>query len=200
MLKVINLYVIDKIFDEAENPISHRAKMVYINCLMSHFRNKKANVANAVAFDMFEEDFVEFNKYKPYLQELHKAGLIEIGINKVAFHNHWGKHIDKTQLEKVNPDEFVGNFNFLGIENFEKDLKENNQIIELSQMKYKIRKEDVQKLMELFIMEQKTFNKKYTGLSDCIKHFTYWLPSQIKQMPKEANKQVKSQGKILGYE
>jgi hypothetical protein len=167
---------------------------------MHHFKEKSATVSNAVAFEMFEEDFGDFSRFKIPMQELHKAGLIEIGTNKIAFHNTWGKHIDKTQLEKVNPDEFVGNFNFLGIENFEKDLKENNQIIELSQMKYKIRKEDVQKLMELFIMEQKTFNKKYTGLSDCIKHFTYWLPSQIKQMPKEANKQVKSQGKILGYE
>lgn len=198
MLKVINLYVIDKIFQELEYSLSSKAKMLYINCLTHHFRDKSATVVNAVAFDMFEEDFGDFDKYRPLMQELHKSGLIDIGVNKIAFHNTWGKHIDRTQLEKVTPNEYVAGFAFNGIEHYEKDLATNTQIIELSQMKYKISRENVVSLMELFIKEQKTFDKKYTGLSDCIKHFTYWLPSQIKQIPKEQAKSVKSQGKILG--
>jgi hypothetical protein len=198
MLKVINLYVIDKIFEESEIKLSSKAKMLYINCLTHHFKNKTATVANAVAFEMFEEDFGDFDKYKVLMQELHRAGLIEIGVNRIAFHNTWGKHIDRTQLEKVSPTEYVAGFSFNGIDSFEKDLTNNTQIIELSRMKYGISQENVVKLMELFIKEQKTFDKKYSGLSDCVKHFTYWLPSQIKQIPKEQAKSVKSQGKILG--
>ena len=198
MLKVINLYVIDKIFEEAEEKLGQRAKILYINCLINHFRDKKATVTNAVGFDMFESDFGDFNKYRNYFQELHKARLLELGMDKISFYNSWGKHIDRALLENVSPDEYVAGFNFNSIDKFIDDLRNNQSMIELCQMKYQINKENISKLIELFITEQKTFDKKYTGFSDCVKHFTYWLPSQIKQMPKEANKQVKSQGKILG--
>lgn len=200
MLKVINLYVIDKIFEEAECKISSKAKMLYINCLTHHFKNKSPNVTNAVAFDMFEEDFGDFSKYKSLMQELHRAGLIEIGVNKIAFYNHWGRHIDRSQLEKVNPTEYVAGFAFNGIDYYEKDLINSQQMIELLQMKHSISKEVIFKLINIFIKEQKAFDKKYTNLSDCVKHFTYWLPNQIKQIPKEQNKQIFSKGKILGYE
>ena len=198
MLKLINLYVIDKIFSELESKISPKAKMLYINCLTHHFREKSATVINAVAFDMFEEEFGDFSKYKTAMQELHKAGLIEIGLNKIAFHNSWGRHIDRSQLEKVNPTEYVAGFAFNGVEHYEKDLSANIRIFEICQMKYGISRENTIKFMELFIKEQKAFDKKYTNLSECIKHFTYWLPNQIKQSPKEQSKSVKSQGKILG--
>jgi hypothetical protein len=45
---------------------------------------------------------------------------------------------------------------------------------------------------------EKAFDKKYNSFADCAKHFSYWLPNQIKQTPKEASKQVISKGKLLG--
>lgn len=198
MLKVINLYVIDMIFEEAQDKLSPRAKMLYINCIMHHFRDKEPTVVNSVAFDMFEEEFGDFSKYRVPMQELHKAGLIEIGANKIAFHNKWGKYIDRNKLEKVSAEQYVAGFSFNGIEHYEKDLKSNQSVIELAQMKYKIGKENILQLTDLFIQEQKAFDKKYSSFADCAKHFSYWLPNQIKQTPKEASKQVISKGKILG--
>lgn len=198
MLKVINLYVIQMIFEDSQEKLSPRAKMLYINCIMHHFRNKEAKVNNAVAFEMFEEDFGDFSRFRVPMQELHKAGLIEIGVNKIAFNNTWGKHIDRSQLEKVNAMEYVAGFSFNGIEHFKADLINNNSIIELASMKYSIKKDDLPTLIELFIAEQKTFDKKYSGFSDCIKHFTYWLPNNIKKLTTQTPTTVKSKGKILG--
>lgn len=172
--------------------------MLYINCLTHHFKEKSATVSNAIAFEMFEEDFGDFSRFRVPMQELHRAGLIEIGVNKIAFHNTWGKYIDRTQLEKVNAVEYVAGFSFNGIEHFKSDLIANNSIIELASMKYGLKKEDIPKLMELFITEQKTFDKKYSGFSDCIKHFTYWLPNNIKKLSTQTPTTVKSKGKILG--
>lgn len=198
MLTLLNLYVIDSIFNNAEVKLSAKAKMLYINCIMHHFRNKEANVVNLIAFDMFEEDFGDFSKYRMSMQELHKAGLIEIGVNKIAFHNKWGEYIDRSKLEKVTAEHYVAGFSFNSIEFYENDLKSNQSIIELAQMKYKISKENIIQLTDVFIKEQKAFDKKYSNFADCAKHFSYWLPNQIKQTPKEVNKQVISKGKILG--
>jgi hypothetical protein len=63
MLKVINLYVIDRIFMECDSKISPKAKMLYINCLTHHFKEKSPLVSNAVAFEMFEEDFGDFSRF-----------------------------------------------------------------------------------------------------------------------------------------
>ena len=68
MLKVINLYVLDRIFSDIESKISPKSKMLYINCLMHHFKEKSATVSNAVAFEMFEEDFGDFSRFKIPMQ------------------------------------------------------------------------------------------------------------------------------------
>jgi hypothetical protein len=198
MLKLINLYVLDRIFSNSESKISAKAKMLYINCLTHHFKEKSATVSNAIAFEMFEEDFGDFSKYRVSMQELHRAGLIEIGVNKIAFHNMWGQFIDRAQLEKVNPEEYVAGFSFNGIEHFQSELINNKSLIELAKMKYSIKEEDMPKLIQLFITEQKTFDKKYNGFSDCIKHFTFWLPNNTKKLTTQSPTVVKSTGKILG--
>lgn len=198
MLKLINLYIIEQIFSEIEVNISQRSKMLYINCLIYYFKGKKASVQNAVAFDINFEEFGNFQKYLRLFEQLENAGLVHIGADKVAFNNMWGKFINSNDLEKVSPDEYVGSINFSGVDKYENDIKSNQSIKELSQMKYGISSLDVDKLIDIFILEQKTFEKKYTSYSDCIKHFTFWLPSNAKRLPQE--KIVKSKGKILGYE
>jgi len=194
MLKVLNLYVIDQIFSEAAG-LSAMTKMIYINCLMHHFRDKPANVSSAIAFDLFKEDFGNFEKFKRNFQELHKAGLVELGYDKISFNNTWGKHIDWSQLEKVNPNSYIGGIQFKKIKDFEKDLKTNNKMVELAQMKFHISAHQVEKLVALFIKEQETYEKTYMNLSDAIRHCTSWIGINAAKIPNET---IKSKGKILG--
>lgn len=200
MLKLINLYIIDCILNQTDYKISQRAKILYINCLIYHFKNKSASVSNAVAFDLTDEDLCGLKNYEKLFKELEKAELIQLGVDKVAFHNVWGKYINSDDLKKVPAENYVAELNLRDIQYFKDDLKSNESIIELSIMKYKISKDDIVKLMDIFIQEQITFQKKYYSYSDCIKHFTFWLPTNFKNIPQIQDKTVKSKGKILGYE
>ena len=194
MLKILNLYVIDQIFSEATG-LSATSKMIYINCLMHHFRNKPANATSAIAFDFFKEDFGDFEKYKKNFQELHKAGLVELGYDKISFNNTWGKHMDWSQLKKVSPNSYVGGLQFKSIKEFSKDLKTNQKMVELAQMKFHISAHQVEKLVALFIAEQDTYGKTYPNLSDAIRHCTSWIGINAAKVPNET---IKSKGKILG--
>jgi len=195
MLNLITLNVIDKIFNEkAECKLSGMAQMIYINCLMHHFRDKPAKVSNAIAFELSEDDFKNFDKYKKYMIELQKAGLITIG-KKVVFNNVWGQLIDRSKLEKVKPDEFVGGFVMKQASQFKDELLNNESMFELMKMKHKIRKPQAIALLELFIKEQDTLEKKYCNLSECLKHYLYWAPGNA---DKAQVATASSQGKILG--
>lgn len=196
MLHIINLFVIDKIFTEAaESKLTPLAKMLYINCLTHHFRYKPANVASIIAFEIFQDDIKDYENYRKAFQELHKARLVTIGTNAIVFNNVWGKYIDRTKLDKVSPEKYLAGFRFQPVGNFKDDLLKSTQLIELSRMKYKLSKSQTQQLIELFVVEQSTFDKKYTNLSDCIKHFSYWVGFNAERVPRE---NVKSSGKILG--
>lgn len=196
MLQVINLFVIDKIFKEvAEVNVSPMSMMLYINCLTFHFKDKPATVSGAVAFEIFEEDIKNYDKYKPFFQELHKAKLITIGSKSIVFNNVWGKFIDRSKLDKVKPEEYVAGFTFRLASSFKEELIASQQLIELAQMKHKINKGQVERLIEMFILEQDAFQKKYINFSECIKHCSYWMGMNADKAPKEV---VKSGGKILG--
>lgn len=196
MLTVINLYTIDKIFNEdAEIKLSTMAKMLYLNCITYHFKNKKATVSNAVAFDMFKNDIPNYMKYERVFEELHKSGLVVVGINAVSFINCWGKHIDRSLLDKVSPQEYVAGFQFQTPEQFKDELLKNQTLYELVSMKYKVSSRQLESLIGLFVTEQTTFDKKYHNFADCIKHFTYWIPHNLDKTTKE---NIKSSGKLLG--
>lgn len=198
MLHIINLFVIDNIFSEvAQTKLSPLAKMLYINCLTHHFRGKECNVASAVSFQIFQNDVKDYEKYRKAFEELHKAQIVTIGSNAIIFNNVWGKFIDRSKLSKVAPEKYVAGFQFQPITDFKNELLKSSQLIELSQMKYKLTKKQIEQLIELFIVEQMTFEKKYTNLSDCIKHCSYWIGINADLVPKE---NVKSSGKILGKE
>lgn len=195
MLHIINLYVIDKIFEEAIEKVGAYAKMLYINCLTHHFKNKPAKITSIIAFELFHSDIANYIKYQHLFIELHKADLVSITEISIKFNNVWSKHIDLSKLDKVNPDEYVAGFQFESISRFKEDLLNNTNLIELSMMKNKLSKEQSKKLIELFILEQETYDKKYSSLSDCIKHCSYYLSMNSAKVPKDV---VKSSGKILG--
>jgi hypothetical protein len=196
MLHIINLFVIDKIFTEAaEISLSPMSKMLYINCLTHHFSDKPCSVSSAIAFEIFEDDIKGYDKYRRYFQELNKAKLVTIGIRVIVFNNVWGKYIDRSKLNSVSPEKYVAGFSFRPVNDFKEDLLKSTQLVELAQLKYKLSKVQIKKLVEIFIAEQITFDKKYTNLSDCIKHCTFWIGLNAQRVPAE---NVKSSGKILG--
>jgi hypothetical protein len=196
MLTILNLYVIDKIFNEESTiSLTPMSKMLYINCLTHHFKDKKPTVSSAVSFEIFIKDIPNYNKHEKSFIELHKAGLIAIGLKTIVFNNVWGKHIDRSQLEKVNAVEYVAGFSFKPALDFKKELLENESLMDLCGMRYKINKIQIKNLIDFFIKEQTTFEKTYQNFSDCIRHFTMWAGKNLDKVPKDV---VKSNGKILG--
>ena len=195
MLHIITLHTIDKIFEEAEKQISAASKMIYINCLMHHFREKSATVVNAVAFEIFKNDLKNYDKFVKNFEELHKAGLVIVSHERITFQNMWGQHIDRTKLDKVNPMHFVGSFEFSLASTYKDEMLNSQSLIELLQMKHRLSKQHFIKLLELFVKEQDTFESKYKSYGECTKHFTFWLNNNIDKLPKDT---VKSSAKLLG--
>jgi hypothetical protein len=195
MLTVINLYTIDRIFEEAEVKITPLAKMLYINCLMHHFRDKKPTVTSAVAFDLFMNDIPDYKRYEKLFEELHKGGLVIIGDTRVSFNNLWGRHIDRSMLEKVSAEEYVAGFQFKLASGFKDEMLKNGALTDVIKMKNGISQKQYEELLELFIKEQDAYDKKYSGYTDCVKHFSYWIPFNIKKSQSET---IKSGSKILG--
>jgi hypothetical protein len=193
MLEIINLYVLNKIFDNAEDKLSPLAKMLYINCLTHWFKGKKATTTNSYAFELLKEDIPNYEAYQKLFTELQLAGLVGISFGGVFFHNFWGAYINKALLDKADE---KGDYGFLqGISVHAEDLRRSVGIKEVCCMKNRINAKQVEFLIEIFIKEQTTIEKKYTGYSDCAKHFINWLPNNISKAPADA---IKSNSKLLG--
>lgn len=191
MLRVISLFIIDKIFTlSGGNKISPNAQMLYINILMHHFRYLEAKQVNCEAFSFGIEEFPNFNKYKKLLVELESFNIIQITATKIIFYNMWSQYIDRSLLDVE-----LKSFEPMGAIAFKDEMEKSEQLIELSAMKHKISKTHVVKLIDLFIREQDSFKKTYPNYGDCVKHFTYWLTSNHHKIPKES---IKSTNKMLG--
>jgi hypothetical protein len=198
MSHIINLFTIDKILNEvAVCELRPMVKMLYINCLMHHFRDLKATVSNAVAFTLTRDKIPNYMKYKPYFEELQMAELVSIHPEGVIFHNSWGMLIERDELEKVSPEEYVAGFKLNSMEQFKDALMQNDNLIELACMKYKVTKERVISLRKLFIQEQIAYDSTYQNFADCMKHFTYWVGKNVEKIGVGTSK---STGKILGLD
>jgi hypothetical protein len=196
MLNVITLNTIDNIFTlVATNKLTTNAKMLYINCLTHHFKDKKATIVNAVAFEIFKSDIPNYEKHQKVFEVLHKAELVIIREDAIGFVNAWGKYIDRSQLERVNVDTYVAGFSFQGVSAFIEEMRKNVGLHELCAMKHKISMRQVESLLDMFQKEQISIDKKYCGYSDCAKHFINWIPNNASKVPQE---NVKSKSKLLG--
>jgi hypothetical protein len=196
MLKVINLFTVDKIFTEvATKKLSTNAKMLYLNCLTHYFKDKKPTVVNAVTFDLFKNDIPNYENYQRLFEELHTAELVILRHDAVSFLNTWGKYIDRTQLEKVTADTYVAGFKFQGVNAFIEEMRKSQTLHELCQMKHKISLRQLEMLLDLFYREQISIEKKYNGYTDCAKHFINWIPTNVSKVPQES---IKSKSKLLG--
>jgi hypothetical protein len=201
MLKQISLYAINEILDSASEIsfISPMSKMIYINCLIHNFENKKPTIANSVAFDLLTSDF-DFDKFKKNFHELHKAELITINGDVITFNNTWGKYIDRAKLDCDDEDSYKGeNYSFIPADKIQKKLfSENETLIEICQMKHNLKQAQTNNLIDLFLKEQVALKKTYQSEQDCVKHFMYWLNYNKEKTTIQSGGNVKSKGKLLG--
>lgn len=196
MLNLITLQTINNIFENSEINVSEMTKIVYINCLIHHFKNKSATYNNAKAFDIVDSDF-DFAKFKKNFQELEKADLVIIDGSTITFKNVWIKHIDTDKIIK----EDVSKISIIKADKVKDSLLNSQQLQEVCQMKYKLTKDRITQLIEIFVKEQSVIDKTYNSQGDCTKHFIYWLNyNKDKAVESENNKtaSVKSKGRLLG--
>ena len=196
MLKLINLYVIDKIFNEvSEIRLSALSQALYVNCLLHHFRNKEASRANVFSFEIQIKDFKNYDKFKKNILELEEATLISINNGAIAFNNTWGAYLDWDSIDKQGVKGTNSGFKLKDASQFKEELLSSQRLFELSMMKHKLSKNETIKIIELFIKEQCAIEKKYVDFTECAKHCIYWIASNSQMSPKEV---VKSNAKILG--
>jgi hypothetical protein len=180
MLDVITLNAIYKILTEkSETKLSPAAQILYIRCLISHFKKLDCSQQNSVQFEMFEEEFPNYQKWKRQLQELHKAKLIYIGSISISFYNHWGSFIDREGYDKKTFEDVYSGFS---IDKFIEEMTSNQPLFELCGMKFKTNNLQTRKLMDLFIKEQQATNQKYADENSCKKHFINWIPFNVEKV------------------
>lgn len=186
MLTVINLFVIDKIFnEESEFKLSSSAQSLYLNCMIHHFKTKKPTMLGAVAFSIFINDIKNYSKFEKVFQELHKAGLVIISEKEVVFQNLWGKYIDRSKLDKATPDEIVAGYEARSPLFYKEEMLKSGTIYETVKMRSKIDDGQITELINLFVMEQISAEKTYANYSDCVKHFHGWIPKNATRMKGE---------------
>lgn len=191
MLNKITLEAINNIFSEASENLGASEKILYLDCLISHFKLKLATWENLSAFDIPITSLSHFQKFKACFENLEKAGLVIIKPTDIHFPNHWGQYIDKTELTKVEK-------TFLGLpiknkEELTKELLQNDYLFELCAMRYHIKMVHYERLVNIFVLEQTAHNKNYYNFSDCFKHFTYWIKGNLQTVLTD-----KKTTKILG--
>lgn len=192
MLELINLYVLDCIFKLCPETLSINAKMVYINCLTHYFGDKEAVIENAMDFKIYFSENPKLVNHLSSFSELAKSGLVEVKAGEyILFFNVWYDFIAKHKLNKINPFAYVG-LTISSVEEIKKDLRENQHLFEILGMKYGLTKEKYEYLIDIFVMEQLAYNKKYQNKTDLVKHFCFWIPHNRNQMPN------KNTPKILG--
>jgi len=189
--KHINLHVLEEIFSkEAKVKPNVYARMLYINCITHHFKNKEPYITNLSEFTLLKDSIPNLLNYIHLFTELVKANLIKEQKDSYLFLNVWTKHMD---ISRMNNDVFMSkSFTCL---DFNDQMFNAHQLIELCAMKNKIGKAQVIKLMQLFISEQSALETKYPNEQECKKHFLYWISYN---KDKVSNETVKSQAKILG--
>lgn len=190
MLEVITLDTIYKILTKkSEVKLSPAAQILYIRCLISQFKKLECLQKNSIQFEMFEQDFPNYEKWKKPLQELHKGKLIYIGSVSVTFYNNWGEYIDRDMYDKkVSEDVYTG----FSIDKFIEEMTNNQSLFEVCGMKFKTNNIQTRKLMDLFIKEQQATNQKYIDENACKKHFINWFPFNVEKVkttsPSSGNK------------
>ncbi len=128
--------------------------------------------------------------------ELQDAGLITMHTNKISFPNKWYKYIDKTQLDRVTVEEHLITSGLKPVMEFKEEMLQQGSAFDLLGMRHRLRKEQIDKLIDEFFMEQKAKKKHYYSITDVSSHCINWFNKTMKT--RHLSTVNKSQGKILG--
>jgi hypothetical protein len=194
MLDLITLQVVEDIFSPTIN-IPSLAKSLYINCLIKHFRGKEATEENCRQFMFETKDIPNYNKFYPTFLELHNANLVSINHGQVIFQNKWGHLIDRSKMLSNE----LGKAKDHSILDYAEQLKQNTSMIDVVGMKNKLSRNQVLKMVDIFLLEQDATQTSYKDLGELSKHFIYWVNLNMGKIQME-NEVIKSKGKILGLE
>jgi|688.fasta_scaffold593076_2 hypothetical protein len=180
MLKLISLYTINKIFsvDSLINNLNPKCKIAYIQCLTYHFEDLEPKIVNLQSFDIPKK--VINIKSMELFKQLEQAGLVIINDNSLTFVNHWHKYIDKSQLEKVKPHEYLGLMDYKLANNFKNDIINSGSFCELILMEYKIDRDKVVYLINRFFNEQNTHEQSYPNYQAASRHCLSWIKKELK--------------------
>lgn len=196
MYSLFTFDVIEKIFNQrAEQKTSSLAKMLYLNCLMGHFRNKEASEKNATGFELFRNEIKNYDKWAMQFIELHKAKLITITSDMLIFHNHWGTFLDRTEI--VLKENIKVTINAEYVEQYQNYLIENTHLLNLVAMKNKWTQTQIIEVIDLFMKEQMALATQYNNTQDCVRHFLSWVSINAQKLNLKTQAS-KSKNKIIG--
>jgi hypothetical protein len=196
MHSLFTFEVIEKIFNQrAEQKTSSLAKMLYLNCLMAHFRDKEANEKNATGFELFRNEIKNYDKWSTQFIELHKAKLISVTSDMLVFHNHWGTFLDRTEIVlKENIKITIGAEH---VEEYHNYLIENKHLVDLIAMKNKWTQTQILEVIDLFMKEQLALCTQYNSTQDCVRHLISWIGINAQKLNIKTQAS-KSKNKIIG--
>lgn len=197
MLKLLNLYVLSRIFAEAKQRPTTMSEAFYISCLMRFFSDKEATSKNAYAFEMKPSEL----PYHPHIPELlRELGECELVVfngcaDSVHFPNKWGQLIDRSLLDKNV--EYKSGYTPSPISHFKEQLLTRDTLHENCRIQYRISKAQIAELINLFVIQQTDEETKYLTITEASRHCGYWIGKNLHKL-KTLDKTVKSGAKRLG--
>jgi hypothetical protein len=193
MQRVIDLHVLDQILSSTPTKLSAISQALYMNCLMQNFRKKESTPVSALAFEI-GYTIAKFDSFKKQYDELQQAGLISYTDQFIRFENVWSKHIDPRRYDEQPLTLLPKTFDTIV-----NQLRENNSGLDLIGMRMKISRDQVNQLLEIFILEQIAVEKKYIDMQDCYRHFFNWAKhGDKKDLVNKSKSSANGAGKILG--
>ena len=184
---VISISAMSNIFKECNTKLSYASMQLYQNILQHYFSDKEEVIGNLNEFELQYEYIPNYQKYSKQLTELGNAELIELKTNSILFKDKWTKHIHLVRLKQNNLMQLASDF--------KDEMYNSHQLVEAVAMKLRIKKQEVNQLLQMFFAEQDGIQKTYASESECRKHFIYWSQNNIAKIEKT---RVTSKGKILG--
>lgn len=189
MLTVLDLNTIDQIFTtEATDKLKAASKMLYINCLMHHFRDKQPTFSDSHSFELTYSE-AQYEKFKARYDDLKASGLITYHDHFIRFENKWNEYIDHNRFDR----QLDNNIN--SAEDYRNILKQKENGLSIVGSRNRLPIEKVKQLVDIFIDEQAAVDKTYKDENDCFKHFMYWTQNN-KQLVTSSS--ASSTAKILG--
>ena len=183
---LISIRIMSNIFKESNVKLSYGAMQIYQNILQHHFKDKEEVIGNLNEFEIKTSEIPSYSKYKKFFDELENAELVFCNEKSILFYAKWSKHIQLFRLNKIK---------MQLASDFKDEMYNSHQLVEAVAMKLRIKKQQVNELLQLFFAEQDGIQKEYANESECRKHFIYWSQNNSNKLQTIT---VKSTSKILG--